>query len=737
VTLQNNAGDDLSVSADGGFTFATTLVDSATYAVTVLTQPSGQICTISNGSGTISGADITGVTVTCAAAYTIGGTVTGLTGTVVLQNNAGDDLSVSADGGFTFATGLVNSATYAVTVLTQPSGQVCTVSSGSGTVSAANVSNVAVTCATAYDIGGTVTGLTGTVVLQNNAGDDLSVSADGSFTFATSVLSGGAYAVTVLTQPVGQTCTVSSGSGTVSGADVTNVAVDCASVLTLGVALNPDRAQPGEGLAVSIRLGNTDAAAVDNVKLRATVPATGVNGTNINGYVSGATCSASPCVAGALITWNIGSLGGGESTVVSVPLVVNSSTTDGTVITLPVEVLVDGTQALSTSASVTVGTANALSLALDGDQDAVAPDDTLTYTLTYANRDTAASVTGMALSLPLPEGVTFVSASNGGTLVGDTVEWSLSDLPAGQAGSQQAVVTVDGSLLDGAILRVDAAQLTGTNNVSSAAELARATAATRIKAAPALGLAIEMSPDPVRPGGTLTTKLTVTNRSGADLSGTVLQARIPTDRVNTITPGDGGTCTSGCGKRKLVTWTIGTLAAGEGKTVTLSITVPGTSPLSPVLGTFEPMDGVATADDVSPAAASHTVVIDNNPLLLTLAEDQDPVAPGGTLVYTLSYQNLTGGSITGTALSFPLPPGVSFVSASSSGALIDGVVQWSLNTLTSNQSGSQTVTVTVDNGLPPDAGTLLMVNAAELSGTSITTGTELARATAVTRVVGP
>jgi uncharacterized repeat protein (TIGR01451 family) len=154
-------------------------------------------------------------------------------------------------------------------------------------------------------------------------------------------------------------------------------------------------------------------------------------------------------------------------------------------------------------------------------------------------------------------------------------------------------------------------------------------------------------------------------------------------------------------------------------------------------GTFVPLEGVATADDVSPAAASHTVVIDNNPLTLTLAEDQDPVAPGGTLTYTLSYQNLTGGNITGTALSLPLPPGVSFVSASTSGALIDGVVQWSLGTLTSNQSGSQTVTVTVDNGLPPAAGTLLVVNAAQLSGTSATTGTELARATAVTRVVGP
>jgi uncharacterized repeat protein (TIGR01451 family) len=366
----------------------------------------------------------------------------------------------------------------------------------------------------------------------------------------------------------------------------------------------------------------------------------------------------------------------------------------------------------------------------------VAPDDTLIYTLTYANRDTAASVTGMALSLPLPEGVTFVSASNGGALVGDTVEWSLSDLPAGQAGSQQVVVTVDGSLLDGAILRVDAAQLTGTNDVSSAAELARAAAATRIKAAPALGLAIEMSPDPLRSNETITTKLTVTNRSGADLSGAVLQARVPTDRIsNTVSPNNGGTCTSGCGKSKLVKWSIGALATGAGTTVILPLTVKTGSPS----GTFVPLDGVVTADDVSPAAASHTVVIDNdNALSLTLVEDKDPAAPGETLTYTLTYNNRSGANnVTGVAMSLPLPPGVNFVSATGSGVLIDGIVQWSLGTLSAGSSGSRQVTVTVDNGLPPDAGTLLMVNAAELSGTSITTGTELARATAVTRVVGP
>lgn len=85
--------------------------------------------------------------VTTAAAYTVGGTVSGLSGTVVLQDNGGDDLSVGASGGFTFATGLATGAAYSVTVKTSPAGQTCTVANGSGTVSSANITNVAVTCA--------------------------------------------------------------------------------------------------------------------------------------------------------------------------------------------------------------------------------------------------------------------------------------------------------------------------------------------------------------------------------------------------------------------------------------------------------------------------------------------------------------------------------------------------------------------------------------------------------------
>ena len=92
----------------------------------------------------------------------------------------------------------------------------------------ANVTNVDVTCVPKkFTIGGSVTGLNGTLVLQNNGGDDLTVGASGGFTFNTSATSGSTYSVKVKTQPGGQVCTVASGNGTVTNADVTNVAVSC------------------------------------------------------------------------------------------------------------------------------------------------------------------------------------------------------------------------------------------------------------------------------------------------------------------------------------------------------------------------------------------------------------------------------------------------------------------------------------------------------------------------------
>ncbi|MES2935673.1 MAG: hypothetical protein V4805_19545 [Pseudomonadota bacterium] len=164
--------------------------------------------------------------------YSISATVSGLGSgkTVVLQNSNAQTLSFASNTNGTFATKLGSGTSYAVSVKTQPSGQTCTVSNGSGTIAGSNVTNVTVACVTnTYSISATVSGLGSgkTLVLQNSNADTLSFSTNTSKPFATKLTTGASYAVTVKTQPIDQTCTVSNGSGTIASSNVTNVTVAC------------------------------------------------------------------------------------------------------------------------------------------------------------------------------------------------------------------------------------------------------------------------------------------------------------------------------------------------------------------------------------------------------------------------------------------------------------------------------------------------------------------------------
>ena len=116
-----------------------------------------------------------------APTYTVGGTVSGLSGSgLVLRDNGGDNLAVPANGPVTFSTPLASGTAYNVSVLTQPisPAQICIVTSGRGTIASANVTTVAIVCTTStHTVGGTVTGLAGSgLVLRDNGGDDLAVS---------------------------------------------------------------------------------------------------------------------------------------------------------------------------------------------------------------------------------------------------------------------------------------------------------------------------------------------------------------------------------------------------------------------------------------------------------------------------------------------------------------------------------------------------------------------------------
>lgn len=215
------------------FEFATSLASGTTYTVSVKASPSGFVCTASDNTGTIAGASVSNVMVTCSdASYSVGGTISGLSASgLVLTNNGADALPLAPGAtSFTFTTDVAYGGTYAVTVQTQPTGQTCSVANGAATMGAAAVSNVTVTCsATAFSLGGSISwpaSLSG-LKLANGADSVTPAAGATSFTFTTTLATGTSYAVTVTSSPPGYTCSVTNATGTVAAANVTNVAVTC------------------------------------------------------------------------------------------------------------------------------------------------------------------------------------------------------------------------------------------------------------------------------------------------------------------------------------------------------------------------------------------------------------------------------------------------------------------------------------------------------------------------------
>jgi hypothetical protein len=335
VVLQDNGGDNLSLTANGAFTFATALPAGTAYAATVKTNPAGQNCLVSNGSGTIGSANVTNVTVSCTVGASddfnradgaLGSNWTAISGGALTISSqvavgtsssavTGDIWTGSSFGGDQFSQIAVTSTAMsggqwiAAMVRAQNSGQTAyaglyswnygsqelmifkrtsgnwtqlgaaystgTLAAGTqlqlqavgstisfwqngvqrlsvtdssitggapgiiayGTAAAAdNWSGGSADGSATYTVGGNVSGLSGTVVLQDNGGDNLSLTANGAFTFATALAGGTAYAVTVKTNPSGQTCTVSNGTGTIASANITNVTVTCTASSTTSSA---------------------------------------------------------------------------------------------------------------------------------------------------------------------------------------------------------------------------------------------------------------------------------------------------------------------------------------------------------------------------------------------------------------------------------------------------------------------------------------------------------------------
>jgi len=214
-----------------GFRFPVPLSIGTAYQVTVRSAPAGLQCVVSDGAGVMPAGAVSSVAVACGpTTYPLGGIVSGLFAQGLVLANGGDMLSVPFRAGvFTMPTQLPSGAHYAIIVQTQPTGLSCAVGNGSGTMVAAAVTNVVITCGPgAFTIGGTISGLRSSGLVLTDGTDTLAVFANAqTFTMPTGLPSGASYDVTVTAHPPALGCAASNANGVVGSADVTGIAIAC------------------------------------------------------------------------------------------------------------------------------------------------------------------------------------------------------------------------------------------------------------------------------------------------------------------------------------------------------------------------------------------------------------------------------------------------------------------------------------------------------------------------------
>lgn len=203
------------VGADGAFEVPGTFDDGEMYALSVDVQPFRQECALTRGDGTVRGADVTDVLISCRDKYVVGGTITGLTRDSLTLTMGAQSLTVHAGATrFEFLDGLVEGSMWAMSLATDPGAQSCRFTTPEAGVVTADVS-VQVACMDGqFDIPGFAEGVNAPITLVDElSSSEVTVSASGSFQI---VLRGPPlrqYRVAVKTPSLSQYCTLENTEG--------------------------------------------------------------------------------------------------------------------------------------------------------------------------------------------------------------------------------------------------------------------------------------------------------------------------------------------------------------------------------------------------------------------------------------------------------------------------------------------------------------------------------------------
>lgn len=460
----------------------------------------------------------------------------------------------------------------------------------------------------------------------------------------------------------------------------------------------------GESLTYTIHVTNNGPSTATSVSVTDVLPAnlTYVSSTSTQGIVSHS--------SGTVVA-NLGSLDTGETAVITLEVHVASGAISAIVNSPTVSAAEDDSDASNNSVTQTTAVDRLVDLSIaKTDQPVAVPNDGhLTYTLTISNAGPS-DATGVSLSDLLPNTVSYVSAvaSQGSTSrSGSTVNAALGTIVAGGSATVTIVVDVGSSNITSMIDQASVMSTPADSNTSNNS-LAQPTPVT-----PQVDLVVitAESVNPVIAGNSLTYTLTIRNDGRTDALNVVLTDLLPDNVTYQTGNASQGTVSQSNGT---LTANLGGLDSGDTATVTIQVLVPQTA-TQPLINTASVVSANA---DLNPATDTSTKITPVTPLtdlVLTIADNPDPIVAGQTLTYTLTLQNNGYADASQVVLTDVLPAGVTYHAGSSTA----GTVSHSNGTVTvhiDELAVGATATITIEVIVPMSA-TQALTNSASVTST--------------------
>ena len=377
-----------------------------------------------------------------------------------------------------------------------------------------------------------------------------------------------------------------------------------------------------------------------------------------------------------IIEWTIGTVAAGKPTSVTAKVQLAGSIPNGTLLNNKVQVRSNQTSATGPDTPVQITSAPNLTLVKSVDSATAKPGESVTYTISYSNTgtDTAGDV---YLTDQFPTELDFVSASGPGLAapapVADIITWQLGDVAKGASGSFTVVGTVKAGLPDGTPITntsVIGETLTQSNPKSTSATFS-------VDSKPLFIMSKDLITTTLVAGGEAIYHIVVENKGTADATNVEIEDILPAELTFL-----GATVQQPAQAGQRLTWSFPSWPAGAVSTIEYRVRVA-----SPI------RDGLTLSNSATlksgqtgsiSATASGTVtslpVLTLNKLASATTVEPGPAGgPGGTIVYTLEYENTGSDTATGITLEDHLPSGVTFISASDGGtaSATGKVVTWS------------------------------------------------------------